>query len=107
MKHTLKIITISAGVLFAPLAAKAETIKGGPALGCRTIVQLETILEANKYDAARAGQLMDQAMAVKDCKIFKEGQEVLVIPGTKSPIYKRIRGPISVRGFWVFKGRVD
>lgn len=107
MKHTLKIITIGAGVLLAPFAAKAETITGaGTAFGCTTISQFERILLANKYDEALAGKMMEQAVATKDCKHFPVGAKVTVVPTPDNGKFVRVRGPISARGFWVFKGRV-
>jgi hypothetical protein len=107
MKHTLKIIIFGTVLIITSLTAKAENIISGPALGCVTITQFENILKANKYDAKRAGQMMDEAIATKDCKLFKEGQEVIVLPSAENIPYKRIRDTVSVRGYWVLKGRID
>jgi hypothetical protein len=108
MKHTLKIITIGAGVLFAPMLAKAETIIGaGAAFGCTTITQFERIMDANKYDAKRAGKMMDEALSNKTCKFFTNGQEVKLLSEAENTHYKRIQGAATDKSYWVFKGRVQ
>lgn len=107
MKKSLIILLIGAGLyLSTPANATEPVILGGSALGCRSIVEYENILEANRTNEKLAGQMIDQAIAKKDCKLFQEGEKVRIVAKPNGSEFIRVQSLGIASGYFVRKGRV-